>query len=201
MAFAERAGSHRGRDRSGGGGTREHGRPSLRRRRGHWYPAVLAGGQRGLVPRHHRPDALALLQHRREPADLFVRHAAFSPSVLPSCRFRGLVFRVPLGRIAPIGEPASGVRRGPRAPASLGPSARRGGPGSTPASLGVPPTPRGSGSRGTSPSVRNGRPPNRSCRPGPPSGRQAPGSPSAPGSSPLPPTYPPRHTPRRSPRR
>src|SRR5918997_2059291 len=83
MAFAERAGSHPGRDRSGGSGTREHGRPSLRRRRGHRYPAVLAGGQRGLVPRHHRPDALALLQHRREPFGLLVRHAVCPR---PPCR-------------------------------------------------------------------------------------------------------------------
>ena len=50
-------------------------------------------------------------------------------------------------RICPMLLPAGSIRQSARAPTSRGPTARRGGPGSTPASPGVPPTPRGSGSR------------------------------------------------------
>src|SRR5215210_6399179 len=64
----------------------EHGRRLLWGRSGHRYPVVvLAVGQCSLIPRYQRPDALALLQHQREPLDLLVGHAICSLSALPSC--------------------------------------------------------------------------------------------------------------------
>jgi len=105
-----------------------------------------------------------------------LRGRSHPPCGLSLARFRDSPFPA-LRRMVPKGEAEPGVRRGPRAPASRAPAARRGGPGSTPAAPGGLPTRRGSGSRGTSPSARNGRPPNRSCRPGPSSGRETPCSP------------------------
>src|ERR671921_275085 len=83
---------------SGVGDSREPGRPLLWRRSGYRYPiVVLAVGQRGLLPRYQRPDTLALLQHQREPLDLFVGHAFCSLSALPSYRFQELIFHALLG--------------------------------------------------------------------------------------------------------
>src|SRR5215207_10352091 len=88
---------------SGVGGPREPGRPLLWRRSGYRYPVVvLAVGQRGLLPRYQRPDALALLQHQREPLDLFVGHAICSLSALPLCWFQELIFPSLLGWIRVI---------------------------------------------------------------------------------------------------
>src|SRR5215211_9235424 len=78
----------------------EHVRRLLLGRSGHRYPVVvLAVGQRRLLPRYQRPDALALLQHQREPVDLFVGHAVCSLSAPPSCWFQELIFHAPLGCI------------------------------------------------------------------------------------------------------
>src|SRR5215208_3793136 len=76
----------------------EHERRLLWRRSGHRYAVVvLAIGQRSLLPRYQRPDALALLQYQREPVDLFVRHAVCSLPALPSCWFQELIFHALLG--------------------------------------------------------------------------------------------------------
>src|SRR5215211_2308635 len=78
----------------------EHGRRLLWGRSGHRYSVVLlAIVQRSFLPRYQRPDALALLQHQREPLDLFVRHAICYLSTLPSCWFQELIFHTPLGWI------------------------------------------------------------------------------------------------------
>jgi hypothetical protein len=93
--------------------------------------------------------------------------------------------RVRLSASAPKGEPQPCIRQSPRAPASRGPAARRDVPGSRTASPGERPIPRGSSSRGTTASARNGHPPNRSCKLDSSSARQPPWS-LAPGSSLVP---------------
>src|SRR5215210_4383286 len=100
--------------------------------------------------------------------------------------------RVHLSASAPKGEPQPCIRQSPRAPASRRPAARRDAPGSRTASPGDRPIPRGSSSRGTTASARNGHPPNRSCKLDSSSGRQTPWS-LAPGSSALLLTYPTAH--------
>src|SRR5215212_3511141 len=78
----------------------EHGRRLLWGRSGHRYTVVvLAIGQRGLLLRYQRPDALALLRLQREPLHLFVGHAICSLSALPSCWFQELIFHAPRGRV------------------------------------------------------------------------------------------------------
>src|SRR5215203_921745 len=98
IALVECASSPPGRVGSCVGGPRVYGRPLLWRDSGYRYPVVvLAVGQRSLLPRHQRPDALALLQHQREPVDLFVRHAICSLFAMPSCWFQELIFHAPIG--------------------------------------------------------------------------------------------------------
>jgi hypothetical protein len=62
------------------------------RRGGYRYPVVLAFGQCGLIPHHYRPDAIALLEHQREPVDLIVRQAVCTLSALPSYWFQEPIF-------------------------------------------------------------------------------------------------------------